>query len=59
MVPLSKCWSSLQPTSTLTGDCQAPATLENLKIKAGSHLSCVKLGKKVKLEKNVTVEKPK
>lgn len=42
---------------TLTGDCQAPATLENVKVKAGSHLSCVELGKKVKLEKNVTVEK--
>ncbi len=46
-------------TGTITGDCQIPATLENLKVKAGSHLSCVEFGKNVKLEKNVTVEKPK
>gem|GEM_PF-2038134 len=40
----------------IQGDCKAPARLESLTVKQGSHLSCVILGDKVKLEEGVTVD---
>ncbi len=43
-------------TGTITGDCKAPAKLEKLKVKAGSHLSCVIIGNGVTVQKNVTIE---
>jgi len=40
----------------IEGDCQKPpALLEKVKVKTGSVLKCVELGKKVKMEKGVTV----
>jgi len=41
---------------TIQGDKKAPALLEQLTIKAGSHLSGVKLGKGVKVEKGAVVD---
>ncbi len=40
----------------IQGECKAPARLEKLTVKKGSHLSCVILGDQVKLEKGVTVD---
>jgi ADP-glucose pyrophosphorylase len=40
----------------IEGDCQQPALLENVKVKTGSVLKCVALGKNVKMEKGVMVE---
>jgi hypothetical protein len=40
----------------IRGDQKSPALLENVRIRQGSHLSGVKLGKNVKLEKGVVVE---
>jgi Divergent InlB B-repeat domain len=42
---------------TIKGDKKSPALLENVRVKGGSKLSGVKLGKNVKLEKGVVVEK--
>jgi len=41
---------------TIKGDKKSPALLEQVRVKSGSHLSGVKLGKGVKLEKGVVVE---
>jgi len=41
---------------TIKGDKKSPAVLEKVRIKKGSKLSGVKLGKDVKLEKGVVVE---
>jgi hypothetical protein len=41
----------------ITGDKNAPAVLENVRVKGRSKLSGVKLGKNVKLEKGVLLEK--
>jgi len=40
----------------IEGDCQKPALLEKVKVKTGSVLKCVELGKNVKMEKGVTME---
>jgi predicted secreted protein len=40
----------------IQGDCKAPAQLDNLTVKAGSHLACVTVGKNVVLGKGVKVE---
>jgi predicted secreted protein len=42
----------------IQGDCQAPAQLDNLTVKAGSHLTCVTVGKNVVLPKGMKVESP-
>ena len=45
-------------TGTLKGDPHSPAWLEQVRIKSGSHLSGVKLGKGVRLEKGVVIDNP-
>lgn len=45
-------------TGNIQGDCQAPAQLDHLTVKAGSHLSCITIGPQVTLEKGVIVESP-
>jgi len=39
----------------IQGDCKNPAVLDKVRIKAGSVLSCVKLGKDVKMDKDVVL----
>jgi len=48
--------SLIHPTRAIKGDKKSPALLEKVRVKKGSHLSGVKLGKDVKLEKGVRVE---